>query len=387
MSSMKVVGFGFLCALSVGDFAAATPPIDFTIHEEYISTRALGMGNAFTAVVDDHNALFYNPAALGMRKDGQVHLFVRGGLSQNYLPLLKDIDKAKKDPDPEQAESDLIQKNYGEHFYGRAPTVGAMWVRPHWGIAFIPVDLSTDVSVHQAVGPQLNVAGYLDSTLAYGYGGRLKLKSNSEWYLGATLKAIHRVYAGAAVQAADLAKDGKVFDKKDADEGMTVDADIGTLYTPDLSSGFFKFLRYSKPTFAAVVRNIGDYGFPINYHFIDKDSQAPPHLQRRLDLGSKWQLPKFWVFDPHLAVDERNIFHSNFSPMKGFHAGVELYWTMYNWWKGHWAAGMNEGYWTAGVGARLAWFQFDLATYGEEVGTSKARRENRRFMAELSLDF
>mgnify|MGYP006277235059 CR=1 FL=1 len=93
------------------------------------------------------------------------------------------------------------------------------------------------------------------------------------------------------------------------------------------------------------------------------------------------------MFDPHVAVDIRDVGHDNWTPMKGFHAGAELFWEMYNWWKGHWSAGINQGYWTAGFGARFAWFQLDLATYGEEVGTKDVPKESRRYMVEMALDF
>ena len=73
--------------------------------------------------------------------------------------------------------------------------------------------------------------------------------------------------------------------------------------------------------------------------------------------------------------------------MKGFHAGAEFYWTMFHWWKGHWSVGCNQGYLSLGVGAKLAWFQFDFATYGEEVGTPSVPLESRRYLAELAMDF
>jgi hypothetical protein len=60
---------------------------------------------------------------------------------------------------------------------------------------------------------------------------------------------------------------------------------------------------------------------------------------------------------------------------------------MFNWWKGYWSAGVNQGYFTAGFGARMAFFNMDLATYGEEVGTDKSPQQSRRYMAELALDF
>ena len=52
-----------------------------------------------------------------------------------------------------------------------------------------------------------------------------------------------------------------------------------------------------------------------------------------------------------------------------------------------WSAGLNQRYFTAGFGVRFAWFQIDLATYGKEVGTASAPKQDRRYMFELALDF
>ena len=383
---MNLHKFVLAILLFYGGSASASKALDFTIHQEYTSTRALGMGNAFAAVVDDHSALFYNPAALARRTDGQVRLFLRAGIDSEYLPLLDDIDEATGKPtESEQidAMSELIQKNYGKHYYFRMPTLGAVWVRPNWGIAFIPADLSVDIGVHQQIGPMINVNGYLDSTLAYGYARNVNWfgKSN-KFSVGATVKAIHRVNISEAISAGELAADDKIFETKDANEGMTFDVDIGTLWTPRVGSNAF-----IKPTFAIVGRNLLDYGFTTNLHLVDKESGEPPKLQRRFDFGTKWQLPHFWKFDPHFAFDMRDVLHENWTWMKGAHAGAELYWKMYNWWKGHWAIGFNQGYWTAGIGARMAIFQLDIATFGEEVGTTDVPVESRRYMLEMSLDF
>lgn len=364
----------------------AAKALDFTIHQEYTSTRALGMGNAFTAVADDHSALFYNPAGLARRDDGQLRMLLRAGIDDKYLPLVDEIKKNSKletDQEKQDAMAELLQKNYGEHYYFRIPTLGSIWVRPGWGIAFIPADLSVDIAIHQQLGPTLNVNGYLDSTLAYGYAKDYKWFGKSNRFsLGATVKAIHRVNISQAIFAAELAANSDIFDTKNANEGLTVDADVGTLFTPRVGkNGFFK------PTYAIVVRNLLDYGFTTNFHTVDKESGEPPKLQRRIDLGSKFQLPHFWVFDPHFSLDMRDILHTNWTPKKGFHAGAEMYWKMYNWWKGHWAVGINQGYWTAGLGMRLAVFQLDIASFGEEVGTTDLPKESRRYMAEMSLDF
>jgi hypothetical protein len=377
-----LIGFFFVYSGAAG----AAQSLDFTIHQEYTSTRALGMGNAFIAVVDDHSSLFYNPAAMARREDGVVRMFLRGGIDSGYLDLFDEIEAAQAKPtEAEQVDAmtDLVESHYGDHFYFRMPTIGATWVRKNWGIAFVPADLSVDIAVHQQIGPMLNVNAYLDSTLAYGYARDVKgVGKNSRLSLGATVKAIHRVNVSEAISAGELASDTDVLDTSSANEGLTIDADIGVLYTPRV-----KTRAIVKPTFAFVARNILDYGFTTNFHFIDKNTGEPPKLQRRFDFGTKLDLPNFWKFEPKVAADIKDVGHKNWTWVKGSHIGAELYWKMYNWWKGHWAFGLNQGYWTAGLGARMAIFQLDIATFGEEVGTTDAKKESRRYMLEMSLDF
>ena len=365
--------------------------LDFTIHQEYTSTRALGMGNAFTAVADDHSAIFYNPAALAFRTDGHFRMFLRGGTDANAKQLFDEIDDLDSLPEAEQeqAASDLLVSHYGQHFYLRAPTMGAVWVRPNWGIAFIPADLSVDMAVQRNIGATLHLNAYFDSTLAYSFARKLKwLPKTHDLAYGITFKAVHRIYMGRVIFAPDLVENTDVLDKNQAAEGLTGDVDIGTMWKPPVpKKGFFKFLKYMEPTFAFVGRNLIDYGFKQNFHVVSDLDTEPPHLVRRFDFGSKWQLPHVWVFDPHFTADVRDMAHPNWSLKKGLHFGAEFYWKMFNWWKGHWAAGYNQGYWTLGFGAKLAWFQLDLATFGEEVGSPSAPQESRRYMLEMALDF
>jgi hypothetical protein len=377
-----LVSFFFLISFKAN---AAAP--DYSIHQEYTSTRAMGMGNAFSAVVDDHSALFYNPAALAFRDNGQVRLFLRAGISDNWMDFSDDVEAADGD-DAKVAAA--IEKRYGEHLYSRVPTIGAMWVRPRWGIAFIPADVSIDAAINRQLGPALGVNAYLDSTLAYGYARQLKEKwipKRHKVALGATVKAIHRLYYNDVVSAATIANDeDNIFDEKKSAEGLTVDLDIGMMWVPYFKSKTF-FGKYAKPTFSVVARNVADYGFPMQFEVVnDEDPAEPPKLERRFDFGSKFDLPKFWVFTPKFAVDVRDVGHRNWTWMKGLHAGTELYWKMFNWWKGHWSVGINQGYLTAGFGARLGWFQLDLATWGEEVGTSDTETESRRYILEMSFD-
>jgi len=366
----------------INSYGQSIRSLDFTIHQEYTSTRALGMGNAFTAVADDHSSLFYNPATLALRKDGHLRMFVRAGATPESRELFNEIEEIKDKPESEQdqAYSDLVVSHYGDHFYYRVPTIGAVWVRPNWGIALIPADLSLDIAVHRQIGPMLNINLYQDTTLAFAYANKLKWFKNKKHELawGTTLKSIHRIHVAQALAAAQLANGGDIFDTAYAGEGLTFDIDLAMNWRPAWAP---------RLTLALVGRNLVDYGFKQNFHFIDENSGEPAKLQRRFDFGSKWEIPKWWVFEPKFAFDIRDVGHENWTWKKGTHAGFEAYWRMFNWWKGHWSVGMNQMYWTAGMGARLAWFQLDLCTFGEEVGSPSSPQESRRYMMELALDF
>lgn len=373
----------FIIFVTANYALASTSDHDFQIHQDYTSTRALGMGNAFVAVVDDHSSLFYNPAALALRKDTQLRMFLRAGADADVISFNNDIKGAGKDA---QKINDAIQKHYEDHLYFRAPTIGGVLVRPHWGLAILPVDFDVDFALHRSVAASVFVNAYLDTTIAYGYGNTVRVpwfdKKKHTVALGATLKTIHRAYYSDVIQSAQLASGQSLVSLANAQEGATVDMDIGGLYQFEVDENA-KF----KPSIGFDLHNVVDAGFPIKARFLNKDAKAPPRMQRRLDVGTKIGLPNFWVFDPKVAVDVRDIGYDSWTPMKGLHAGAELYWKMYNWWKGHWSIGINQGYWSAGFGARMAIFQLDLATWGEEVGTTDAKHESRRYILEASLDF
>jgi len=64
-----------LCAASRLDAAGTVGTSGATFLEYAIGTRALGMGEAFTAEIDDINSLYFNPAGLGSLKFPQMALF------------------------------------------------------------------------------------------------------------------------------------------------------------------------------------------------------------------------------------------------------------------------------------------------------------------------
>ena len=368
-----------LAAFAAPSVSHADVP-DFTIHQHYVSPRALGMGNAFTALADDYSAVFYNPAGLARIEEPQINLGIGAGIDANFIKLQKDISDSQGG-DVSQT-TNLLEQNYGEHYSARVPTLSAFWVRPRWGIAIIPVDLSLELGIHKLA--TLDVIATQDTTIAYARGWDVNWGAD-HISMGITGKAIYRGYYNKAIHASELAMDPKLLRAEEAKEGLTVDFDYGMLWTPKLEQE--SWLRAARPTIGFTVRNIADYGFKQNFHLIDKNSTEAPKIGRRFDLGTLWELPDWWIWKTRAMVDMRDMGHANWTAKKGFHAGVELLWKIRSWWQGGWRVGVNQGYFTGGFTGKFALFNLDLVTYAEEVGPSDNPKSNRRYMLKASLDW
>jgi hypothetical protein len=365
---------------STNSFAASD--VNFAIHNQYVTPRALGMGGAITAAVDDYSALFYNPAGLAQLREAEINLNIQGSVSKEFKDFYDDLDEANQvgeddSPERQQAIIDAIEKYYGKHFHAR-PTISAIWARPGWALGFVPVDLSIELGIHQTLGPEVAAEVYQDSTLAWGYARKLKkLKGLT---VGGTLKAIYRGYISRDLQVIDLV-DNEVVDEDDFQEGFTVDLDIGIMYEPH----WWK-VKWLAPTFSIVGRNLLNLGFTESYDIYNESGLEPPDLEQTVDFGSAWRLPSFWVFKPMFTVDVKNVGHEYYSLEKGLHLGAELSWE-YGWVSGAYRAGLYQGLPSAGITLQFTLFRLDAATWAEQVGTSDVDIEDRRYIVSLSTDF
>lgn len=368
-----------------------------SIHHLYQAPRALGMGGAFTAVANDYSALFYNPAALAYLEESQTNLSMEGAFSTDQLQkFFSDVNGASSSTDDPAGKTTAIHnvllENYGKQFSLRTGLFEGVHVRPGWGFAFIPMDFTIDVKVHQQVTPAINMRSYADTTLAFGIGRKFKgeaIPGRLAW--GVTGKMVNRGYLSRQILTTDfLVPDAKVFDPKDLRFGYTLDADVGLLFSPSIpTEGLFAIFREAKPTFAIVARNILDYGFGSSFPGLNKEGavEAPEKLHRTYDFGMKFEFPSVTIFGARLAFDVRDVAHPNFSFRKGMHVGFEIDWRMASWWKGQYQIGMNQGYLSLGLNALLGAFRLDLVTYGEDIGSFDQPKENRLYLVKMNIDY
>ncbi|HWU43948.1 MAG TPA: hypothetical protein VN132_10940, partial [Bdellovibrio sp.] len=226
-----------LSSLFFGNMAEADS-VSTTIHHLYQSPRALGMGDAFVAVADDYTAMFYNPAGLARREDGEVNLSVSvagtPGAKDFYDEYKKIDDSGASDQTKTTDYLNLIQKHYGDVYSARITPVEGVWVRPKWGVAFIPADVSIETAMHQQLGPTMNTTVYADTTLALSYADDLNWFDYGRFSMGITGKFVNRGFFSKPLSAVDLASSSQIVRREDLLEGYTVDADIGMLWTPEL---------------------------------------------------------------------------------------------------------------------------------------------------------
>lgn len=389
-----ISSFTVLALLFLGHPARAVDGLFTGIHHHYQSPRALGMGDAFVAVANDYSLIFYNPAGIGRLEESQMNLSMDFGLSSSYMSFYKDVEEASSGNDEAAKQQKLItlfQKNYGTTYAARVGTFQGIWLSPHWGIAVLPMDATIEYAVQDQGVPGINTRVYMDSTLALAYGNELRtLDAAGRVYWGVTGKFVNRAYYSKQVNVLDLARDSEALRPEDARDGYTVDADVGVLYIPYLpTEGLFSLLRYTKPTFGAVVHNVGDYGFGQSFNIFKRGTkgEAPEKLNRVLDIGTKWEYPSFWIFGGRGVMDFRDIGHPNYSFSKGLHLGFEFDWTVSSWWKGQYRFGMNQGFLTLGASALFTLFRLDLVSYGEDVGYFGKPKENRMYALKMNIDW
>jgi hypothetical protein len=354
------------------------------LHQPRISARVMGMGGAFTALADDYNALYYNPGGLARLEKAEFNFQIDAGLTPPLVNFYNSIsaDTANSGSSSNVASiTQLLQSNFGQHYSARAG-VGATYVRTGFGIGIQPVDLTAEMDVNANAGAAVGLEAFQDSLVQFGLAWNALGKALS---FGIAPKAVYRGFIEKEVLALDLATSSTILKASDATEGLTVDADVGVMYTIPVPENFF-----AKPTIALVVRNIVDEGFNTNFHLYNANSvsitNSDGYMGRRIDIGTRFELPEFWAFKPRVMADARDIGYRYASFDKVLHFGGELPWKVNEHIQGAYRVGMSEGYLTAGLSFYLSIFQFDIATYSEEIGTSNAPDQSRRYLAQFSFD-
>ena len=329
----------------------------------YKGVRPLGMGNTFIAIADDGNALFYNPAGLngiqgfgGMEVLNPLIEFSKVGL--DAYNDFKDIDSNNV-----VEVTKLLNKYVGKRFSLRTALF------PHaifhnFAIGFL-AQAKGSGEVRNMVNPQINVDERVDiggiAGIAYGF-------MDGKIQAGVVIKFLQRQSYKTTYYATDIAaKDfdpAKDFDKKKV-TGTGLSGDMGVKINT---------LWPLRPTFAAVISNIGDLD-------LDKAGTIPQQINVGIaihpDTGSIKNIVTLDILDITKNVSGEDDFY------KRLHMGIEtkLPYIL------SLRAGLNQGYSSFGATIDFWLLKLDYAYYKEEIGVVAGQKADARHVFQVAVGF
>ncbi|MDZ4662147.1 MAG: hypothetical protein SGJ18_11075 [Pseudomonadota bacterium] len=324
--------------------------------ENYRSARAVGMGNAYSAVVDNLDALFYNPAALA--KSSGLHWLIMdpgvGASNPEGLQQLTGLDASNY----AETINNLAGQNF--NFYGTGKTGLQI------GTFAFAVYQNSDLTLisNNVVTPTFDISYITDVGYAMGFALPF-IPGVLSW--GLDVKYVRRNGNRFSIGVSELASQDDAYLKSLYDLN-------GSGYA--LDTGFLLRLPGPiSPTFALTWKNVGGTKFKPSI----VGNQAPPTDPQ--EIGGAFALNidlPLLSFSPIIEVKHTE--KTDVSLGRKLHIGFELGILNLDL-----RGGFNQGYWAGGVGFSLGFLDLDLATYGVELGEEPGQIEDRRYMLQITM--
>jgi len=348
------------------------------------SPEALMMGDAFTAVADDENTLFYNPAALGRNRG--VHIVP---LKVNIaVPDVLDKDLSLDSPGvglsdrfqnfPSDAEG-IANRVLGYPMYlelAAAPSLKML----NFGFNFFAVS-KTSMDLQNAIHPVLNLDYRLDRGFAAGYafnfgnGGSGRNPSGHRSTIGLGLKTMNRqgltgTFDLFGTELLDIIQNSDDYSAIRKNLGYSK----GSGYGFDLGFEHNVFMGPTRLTFGASWLDIGDTKFSKT-----EGDYAIPAQEQSLNFGLSFN-QDIGLLDYTLAIDYSNALDAGSSSASKIKLGgrarlplIDIY------------TGYNGGYASWGLGINAFFLDIKLGFYGIELGRKFRQREGKRTVLTISL--
>jgi hypothetical protein len=360
-----------LCLLTfIFSFKAGAITFEDEIYPELATSgRALAMGNAFIAKVDDASAVFYNPAGLGTVRYPHIHLSnfsfetnkstinaVTGGAFTN---VFSNFSK----PMSLEGLRSLMSGHIGDIAHSRMHALPNFTMR-YFSAGYLIAKRSRAVvtSLTSSTGfeyaDRLDMGPYAALNVSL-FGGIFKVGASA-------IILTRKEVIGTADPNATITVGSNTYSK-----GTTVDITGGVKLTLPLT-----FL----PTFAMNIHNALDKSFSAS------GAGAPTQIKKSMDVG--------FSVTPQIGTGSRIHFEINYKDLTSQYSGVsttrkiligtELDFSRVFFFR----LGYGDGFGSAGLGIKSRKLEFDLTTYAVDTTSSAWRgHEDRRFVMSMSSGF
>ncbi len=326
--------------------------------ERNTSVRALGMGNAFTAVVYGADALFYNPAGLA-RNRGLLWTVVGAKAGVSGLEAFADASDLRDDDSFVESLRDL----YGENVWAgaRARSIFAMPYLAFGGFN----DLDASLRVVNPVYSELQVNLIND----YGYTLGVGFPVAPFLHLGLAGRRVKRT-------GADVPFGPSFIGSLDPDQIMDSVRGWGMGYGFDAGANLVLPGPLVTAVGSVVWKNIGE----TRYRSKTNKAQVLPYDPNELILGMALHidLPLVTITP---SIDFKHLTQTDQQMGKKINFGLEISLPLIDI-----RGGFHQGYYTAGAGVNLGLVRADAATYGVELGVYPGQLEDRRYVLELAIE-
>lgn len=338
-------------------------------------TRPLAMGNAYVAIADDYQALFYNPAGLARLKSWDGEFFnpalqissATTGLIQEAQQVLGKTSTNKM--------IETIENNTGKNQFVSVSLTPHL-IFPNFGFA-LGTSLENGFTWHRSISVDINTSLDIIAPIAFAFNFL-----DNKLSVGVTTKLRAQAAVIDRFNADDISAFSKV-KKNDNEEGeagptlsdyiqtgVGVGADFGILFTPS---------EVLSPTIGISVTDVGGTALQELEQLKDYSSTSPM-IPPSVNLGFSMkplQIDRLYLTT---AVDLHSI-NQGYAFNKKLHAGLELGY-------GSWAkiqTGLHQGYLSAGLVLDIGIFNIKFATYSVELSNYAGYREQRRYVAQIKL--
>jgi hypothetical protein len=327
----------------------------------FSASRALAMGDAYTAYNVGYEAIYYNPAGVALRNKPRLKLVdieVTG--SQAMVLVFKDTFS---DLLNFQGITSSMQNHPGK------PITAGLSLLPQFIVKNFSVGLLLrgqsegfidETSADMTMSSFADIGAYMHYAAAF-WGGIVKV--------GVGLKILSRAEVERVYTQAEYG--GGLQFPNEWNEGTGIGADAGLLVTLPVT-----YL----PTFAVVVQDFGNTQFRANKVFLASDSApnvAPNDIKQKVNVGFAMKVRHGRGVASGLSTEVKDLLAatSDKSYLDRFHAGWELSVNE----SFYLRAGLNQGrYWTAGIGLGVEGVGLELATYGENISQVAGERFSDR---------